>query len=81
MLIICLLLIQSQPQVNNRNTRTMCEICSELTIKIPEQPQWRRSGIFIVKFQHISHLLLVFFIVNFEQLNADCDVFFEKVFF
>ena len=30
-------------KVNNRNTRTMCEICSELTIKTPEQRQWRRS--------------------------------------
>ena len=24
-------------KVNNRNTRTRCEICSELTIKIPER--------------------------------------------
>ena len=42
-------------KVNNRNTRTRCEICSELTIKIPERRQWRRSGIFIVNFEHISH--------------------------
>ena len=27
--------------VNNRNTRTRCEKCSELTIKIPERCQWR----------------------------------------
>ena len=26
-------------KVNNRNTRTRCEICSKLTIKIPEQRQ------------------------------------------
>ena len=26
-----------QLKVNNRNTRTMCEICSKLTIKAPEQ--------------------------------------------
>ena len=26
---------------NNRNTRTRCEICSELTIKTPERRQWR----------------------------------------
>ena len=46
-------------KVNNRNTRTSCEICSKLTIiKIP--------GIFIVNFKHISHLVLVFllFILN-----------------
>ena len=28
-------------KVNNRNTRTRCEICSKLTIKIPERRQWR----------------------------------------
>ena len=28
-------------KVNNRNTRTMREICSKLTIKIPEWRQWR----------------------------------------
>ena len=47
-------------KVNNRNTRTRPEICSELTIKIPEQRQWRSSGILIVNIEHISHLLLVF---------------------
>ena len=40
-------------KVNNRNTRTRSEICSKLTIKIPELRQWRRSGVFIVNFQHI----------------------------
>ena len=29
------------PKVNNRNTRTRCEICSKLTIKTPEGRQWR----------------------------------------
>ena len=28
-------------KVNNRNTRTMCEIFSKLTIKIPERGHWR----------------------------------------
>ena len=36
-------------KVNSRNTRTRCEICSNLTIKIPERRHWRRSGIFILK--------------------------------
>ena len=31
--------------VNNRNTRTRSEICSKLTIKIPEQRQWCLSAI------------------------------------
>ena len=47
-------------QSNNSNTRTRCEICSKLKIKIPERRQWRRSGIFIVNFEHISYLVLVF---------------------
>ena len=28
-------------KVNNRNTRTVCEICSKLTIKTPEWRHWR----------------------------------------
>ena len=36
---------------NNRNTRKMCEICSKLTIKTPEQCHW-----------HISHLFLQFWL-------------------
>ena len=35
-------------KVNNRNTRTRCEICSKLTT------QQRHSGIFIVNSEHIS---------------------------
>ena len=35
-------------KVNNRNTRTRGEICSKLTIKIPEH-----------NFEYISHLVLV----------------------
>ena len=45
---------------SNRNTRTVCDIFSKLTVKIPEQRQRRRSGVFIFKFEHISHLVLVF---------------------
>ena len=50
-------------KVNNRNTRTRCEICSKLTVKTPERRQWRqwrRSGAFIVNFEHISYVVLVF---------------------
>ena len=47
-------------KVNNRNTRKKCEICLELTIKTPERHQWYRSGVLIVNFEHISHLVLVF---------------------
>ena len=56
-------------KVNNRNTGTKCEICSKLTIKIPEQRHWRRSGVFVVNFERIS-LCSSVSIVNFEQVNA-----------
>ena len=44
---------------NNRNNRTRCEIFSKLTVKTPERRQWHDSGVFIVNFEHISHLVLV----------------------
>ena len=56
-------------KVNNRNTRTSCEICSELTIKTLERCQWRRSGVFIVNFEHF-HTCSVVSIVNFEHINV-----------
>ena len=57
-------------KVNNRNTRTGCEICSKLTTKIPKRRQWRRFDVFIVYFQHISDLFCSVSIANFEQANA-----------
>ena len=58
-------------KVNNRNTRTMCEICSKLTIKTPEQRHWHRFSVFIVKFEHISHLALAFLLLTLNmQLPA-----------
>ena len=55
-------------KVNNRNTKTRCEICSKLTIKTPEPHQWRRSGVFtIVKFEHISHLVLVLLLLTLSR--------------
>ena len=51
-------------KVNNRNTRTMYKICSKLTIKTPERRHWRRSGVFIVNFEHISHLVLAFLLLT-----------------
>ena len=47
-------------EVNNGNTRTVCKICSKLTIKTPEWSQWRRVGVFVVNFQQILHIVLVF---------------------
>ena len=54
-------------KVNNRSSRTRCEICSKLTIKIPERRHWRRSGIFIINFEHISHLILVFLVLTLSR--------------
>ena len=49
-----------------------CEICSKLTIKIPEQSQFR-SDIFIINFEVILHIVLIFPFLSsrFEQANAD----------
>ena len=47
-------------RLNNKNTRTRCEICSKLTRKTPERRHWRRSGVFIFNSEQISHLVLVF---------------------
>ena len=54
-------------KVNNRNTRTTCEICSKLAIKTPELHQWRRSGVFISNFEHISHFVLVFLLLTLRR--------------
>ena len=43
---------------NNRNTRTV------LSIQIPERRHWHRSGIFIVNFEHIAHLVLEFLLLT-----------------
>ena len=51
-------------KVNNRNTRTRCEICSKLTIKTSERCKWHLSGIFTLNFEHISHLALVFLLAT-----------------
>ena len=59
-------------KVNNRNTWIRCEICSKLTINTPERCQCRRSGVFIVNFEHISDLPCPSVsIVNFEHVNVD----------
>ena len=44
-------------KVNNRNTRTRCEIRSKLTMKILER--LASFCVFIVNFKHISHLVFV----------------------
>ena len=55
-------------KVNNRNTKTRCKICLKLTIKTPEWRQWRRSGVFIVNFKHISRFVLLFLSLTLSSL-------------
>ena len=45
------------------------EICSKLTIKTLEQRHWRRSGVFIVNFENISHLFLKFLLLKCYWMN------------
>ena len=40
------------------------QICSKLTLKTPERRYWRRSGVFIVNFEHISDLALLFLLLT-----------------
>ena len=51
-------------KVNNRNSRKRCDICSTLIIKAPERRHWLCSGVFIVSFEHISRLFLVFLLLT-----------------
>ena len=39
-------------------------MCSKLSIKTPEQRHWLRSGVFIVNFEQIWHLFLVFLLLT-----------------
>ena len=54
-------------KVNNRNARAGGEICLKLTIKTPERRHLRRSGVFIVNFEHISHPVLVILLSTFSR--------------
>ena len=51
-------------KVNNRNTRTRCEICSKLTIKTPARRNLRRSVVSIVNFEHMPYLALVLLLLT-----------------
>ena len=56
-------------KVNNRNTRTRCEICTKLTIKRPEQRQAISDHIIIpVNFEDVKFCYL--FKVNLWDLSA-----------
>ena len=51
--------------------------CSKLTIETPQQRcgAWRRFGVFIVNFEHISQLCSSVPTVNFEHVIAEWVIF------
>ena len=61
-------------KVNNRNTRTRCEICSKLTLKTVERRHWRRSGVFIVNFEQILCRLTASIWCHYSQLLQNWTV-------
>ena len=63
-------------KVSNKKSRIRCEICLKLTMKTPERRQLtiktperrqRRSCVFFVNFEHISHLVLVFLLLTLSR--------------
>ena len=65
-----------QAGVNHLNTKTMCAVFSKLTIRISERRQSRRSGVFIVNFEQILFIILVFLHIRSEtvvQVKNDID--------
>ena len=54
-------------KVNNRNTRTRCEMCSKLTVKISERRQCRRPMVSLLLTLNIFLTLFQCFYSNFEQ--------------
>ena len=51
-------------KVNNKSLILLYWLSSKLIIKTPE---WRRSGVFIVNFEHISNLVLVFILLTLNR--------------
>ena len=46
----------------------------------PERRHWRRSGVFIVNYEHIWHLVLVFLLLTFKHVNAVLESVFLNVY-
>ena len=54
-------------KVNKKNTKKRGELWSTLTIMTPEWSQWFHSTVFIVNFEHVSLLLLMFLLVTLSR--------------
>ena len=61
------LLVQSQQQKHGDKVFKS----SKFMIKILKRPQWRPSGVFIVNFEHTSHLVPVFLL---KTLTGSCQL-------
>ena len=55
-------------KVNNRNTRKRCEKCLKI-IKTPERRHCRRC-VFIVNFEHISQIFLIFSLLTLKIFSG-----------
>ena len=53
-------------KVNNRNTKKE-EKYVKINNKTPKRRQWRRCGVFTVKFEYIAHLFLVFLLLTLNK--------------
>ena len=58
-------------KVNNRNSRTTCEIFSKLTVKTPERHQWWRSFVFVFNLKPILYHFLVFILLTLSKYLFD----------
>ena len=62
---------------NDRNSREGYNICFKLIIKASKRRQWRRSGVFILNFEYISVIFLVFLLLN---LNKQMFFFYTNIY-
>ena len=67
-------------KVNNRDTRITFEIC-KIGLKDIRTRSRHHSGVFIVNFQHISHLLVFLLQTLSMYLFALCDLFYILIVF
>ena len=53
---------QSQPEKHQNNVSNMFKVNNK-----GKWRQWRRSGVFIINFKQISHIVLVFKLMNWNK--------------
>ena len=58
---------------SNGNSRKRSEICSKLTITTPEWSHWSCAGVFIVNFNYILHVFVLFSMADFKQVDV-CSI-------